>query len=295
MVDTSNQPVAGQQSSTPQYDWQNPNLKKFDFGRVMSRTFQGALHCGKESWLPLLLWFGLPMFIVSLWPLLLPDGAYGQLITGGGFEGFEDIFTPAVIIGAGLAYLVFIAIYMLLYIALSHNVYGFFNGSKPSFQESFRRGRARFWTTLGSSILFLIGIMLGFLLLFIPGIILMLGWYLMGPVLAMEDKGPAESLGRSWEMSRGSKRWILLLFIILSVISAVIGALFSIITVPFGNQMTAFFEGGSTTFWVLYALATALSQIIAVLLSIAGIASVYYEIRDVKEGAVQETLSAVFD
>ena len=154
MVDTSNQPVAGQQSSTPQYDWQNPNLKKFDFGRVMGRTFQGALHCGKESWLSLLTWFGLPMFIVSLWPLLLPDGAYGQLITGGGFEGFEDIFTPAVIIGAGLAYLVFIAIYMLLYIALSHNVYGFFNGSTPSFQESFRRGRARFWTTLGSSILF---------------------------------------------------------------------------------------------------------------------------------------------
>jgi len=295
MVDSSNQTISNQENSAYQYDWQNPNLRKFDFGRVMGRTFQGALHCAKSFWVPLFLIFGLPMFLISLWPMLLPAGAYGDLLSGGGFEGFEDLFSPVLVTSVCVIYLLYLFIYAILYIAISHNIFGFYNGNVPSFKQSIKRATSRLWVAIGATILFGLGVMFGLLLFIIPGILLMLGWYIVAPVVAVEDKGPLESLSRSWEMSKGSKRWILLFFVVLVVISAVSQAIFSLIALPFGNQTTALLEGGTTTFWVLNAIAATMAQFIVLLLTVAGITSVYYEIRDVKEGAVQESLSAVFD
>jgi len=290
MVDTSNQ-----SGGDYQYDWQNPNLKKFDFGRMMSRTFRGALYCAKAFWFPLLLLFGVPTFLMSLWPLLLPDGAYNDLITNGDFDGFADIFTPVVIIGAIILYLAYIAITAILYVAISYNIYGFYNDNIPSFKASWQRGLSRFWVIIGSMILFLLGVMFGFILLIIPGLLLMLGWYLATPILAMEDTGPVDTLARSWNLSKGSKRWILLFFVVLGVISAILQTIFGLIAMPFGNQALALLEGGSTIFWVLSALGAALSQFFIMFLTIAGLTSIYYEIRDLKEGVSQDRLSAVFD
>ncbi len=290
MTENSDQP-----RTEYQYDWQNPNLKKFDFGRMMSRTFRGALYCAKQFWLPVGLVLGIPTFLISLWPMLLPNGVYGEFITGGGFDGFEGAFTPFIIVMTILIYLAFIAVTAILYIALSHNIYGFYNESAPSFRESWRRGVSRIWVTIGSSILFLMGAILGLIIFIIPGLLLVLGWYLITPIIAMEQKGPIDSLARSWNLSSGSKRWILLFFIVLVVISLIIQTVFSLIALPFGNQTLALLEGGTTMFWILYAIGAALSQIVILFLTVAGLTSIYYEIRDLKEGVGQERLSAVFD
>ena len=53
-----------------EYDWQNPNKKSFDVGRVVSNTF-GVL---KNNLVPfiLLTFFGtgIPMMLFSMWPIL---------------------------------------------------------------------------------------------------------------------------------------------------------------------------------------------------------------------------------
>jgi len=287
MVDTSNQPVAEQQSSEPQYDWQNPNLKKFDFGRVMSRTFQGALHCGKESWRPLLLWLGLPFLLFCVLGLALGLSGFFEVFSSGGTDSERVALIGLVIVGSVILAFGYIAIYIMLYIAISHNTYGFFSGSAPSFNESLRRGRLRFWTTIGASLLAGIGIIIGSIFFILPGILLTLGWYLVMPILAMEDKSAVETLSRCWEMSRGSKRWVLLYIIVMLVVALIIQSVFSIITLPFAFDVKLYL--------IVSVLASILSQAVNLTLTAAGGAAIYYEIRDVKEGAVQETLSTVFD
>ncbi|MEP1230951.1 MAG: hypothetical protein ABJG88_09780 [Litorimonas sp.] len=290
MVDRSNQ-----SANEYQFDWQNPNLKKFDFGRMMSRAFNGALYFGQNFWLPLILIIGVPFFLIGLWPMFIADGAYSDLIIDGDLEGFSGIFTPintALLILGGLA---FVVIMVVFYIAMSHNIFGYYNGAPPSFQESMARGKKRFWVTLGASILFMLGAIIGLVLLIIPGFILIFGWYIMTPVIAVEDKGAVSSLSRAWELSKGSKRWVLLFYIILIVISMISGVVFTLIALPFGNSTTALLEGASTTYWIVSALGGAVNQIVVTLLTVAGLTSIYYEVRDMKEGINQEKLSAIFD
>lgn len=290
MVDASDQA-----NSEYEYDWQNPNLKKFDFGRMLKRSVKGALYCGKVFWLQLLLFFALPMFLVSLWPMLLPDGAYGEILSGGDYSSLKEIFTPVTSVVIAVIYLTFIFAYTVLYIALSHNVFGFYNEVELSFKESFKRGTARFWGTVGAMILFSLGVMLGFVLLVVPGVILWLGWYLIGPILAVEDKGVTASLSRAWKLSKGSKRWILLFLIIVILMSAIVSIAFSLFAMPFGTQATALVDGGSTIFWIINAVGATGSQLFVFLLTVAGVTSIYYEILDVKEDVSQNKLSSVFD
>ena len=103
----------------------------------------------------------------------------------------------------------------------------------------------------------------------------------------MEDKDVVETLSRSWTMSRGSKRWILLFMIVMFVVSLIIQTVFSIVALPFESQVTLYA--------IVSVLTYALSQVVSLMLTGAGVSAIYYEIRDVKEGAVQETLSTVFD
>jgi len=300
MVDTSNAPsdnqsTGNQPSGEYQYDWQNPNLKKFDFGRMMSRSFRGAIYCGQRFWLPLILIFGIPYFLVNLWPMFLPDGVYGDLITGGDLDGLAEFFEDLNLTLLAFGYIIFLVFSLILYVAMSHNIFGFYNDQTSSFKESIARGLSRFWVTLAASILFMLGLALGMLLFIIPGIILLLGWYIMTPVIAVEDNGPVASLSRAWDLSKGSKRWVLLFFVVLMIVSAVLQALFALIALPFGDATTALLEGASNTYWIVNAIGATIAQIFIFLLTVAGLTSIYYEIRDVKEGVSQDKLSAVFD
>ena len=286
-----------------QYDWQNPNLKKFDFGRVMGRMFKGAIYSGRSFWLPVFILFGVPMFLIGLWPMLLSDGAYGDILAGGGFEGIFDVFTPVMLLIGGIIYLAYWVISAIIYVALAHNIHGYFaqsqsqsqSQSQPSLQSSMQRGLARLWVTIGASILFIIGVILGLLLFIVPGVLLLLGWYLMTPIIAMEDKGVTQTLSHAWDISKGSKRWILLFFIVLLVLSTIAQLIFSLIAMPFGNATLAMLQGGTTTFWILNSLGAALAQIVTLLLTVSGLTSIYYEIQYIKYGVVHEGLSAVFD
>jgi membrane-anchored glycerophosphoryl diester phosphodiesterase (GDPDase) len=136
---------------------------------------------------------------------------------------------------------------------------------------------------------------MGFILFVIPGVFLFLGWYICIPVMVVEKRGVLESLSRSWELTKGYKRWILLLTVILWVVTVVISTVLTLTSIPFGNPMTATLTGGTTIFWIVYAFSSAIAQTISVLINIAVVAAVYYEIRDLKEGITPESIASVFD
>jgi len=84
-----------------------------------------------------------------------------------------------------------------------------------------------FWPLVGVSILFGIAVGIGFVLLIIPGLILMVIWSVVAPVTVLERPGVFAAFGRSRELVRGNG-WnvfgvIVIVFLIVAVISVLVG------------------------------------------------------------------------
>jgi hypothetical protein len=100
-----------------------------------------------------------------------------------------------------------------------------------SIQELFERVRPYLWTLIGAGILAGLGIALGFVLLIVPGLILLTWWCLITPVIVLEKKAVGESFSRSRELVRGHG-WTVFGIVIISAIligiaSGVIQGIFS--------------------------------------------------------------------
>jgi hypothetical protein len=84
-----------------------------------------------------------------------------------------------------------------------------------------------FWPLVGVSLLFGIGLGIGFVLLIIPGLILMVIWSVVAPVTVLERPGVFAAFGRSRGLVRGNG-WnvfgvILIVFLAVAVISLAAG------------------------------------------------------------------------
>ena len=100
-----------------------------------------------------------------------------------------------------------------------------------SIGELFERVRPYLGTLIGAGLLAGLGIAIGFVLLIVPGLILLTLWCLIAPVIVLEGKHVGESFGRSRELVRGHG-WtvfgIIIVAVLLSVIaSGLIQAIFS--------------------------------------------------------------------
>jgi hypothetical protein len=143
------------------------------------------------------------------------------------------------------------------------------------------------WSHAGSAILagILAGlaIIAGFFLLIIPGIIVYLALSLIFPVIIAEDSGGAESLGRSWELTKGY-RWKI--FVAVLVTFAVSSAITYGIQIPMLVIASVSFTQGNAPVWfvIINALASVLGTVVpAPLLAIAS-CLIYYDARVRKEG-----------
>lgn len=282
MVDQTN-------TEPPQYDWQTPK-PQFDVGRVLGRTFSAIKNNLVKFSIVSIIIAGLPMFLIGLWPLF---------ITGG--EGIlsDSEISEAAVAGTMAASVVGVIVYMFIYIILQSILvlacFKDFAGERVSLRESGSIALKLIFPLVGLSILYFLGVGLGFLLLIIPGIFLLLGWYLAVPILLVEKTGVIDSFSRSWTLTSGYKRWILLIIVILWVISTVISVVLTLLAVPFGDVATATLTGGSTLFWIVYAFASALAQALTVMINASAVAAIYYEIRDLKEGITPMSIASVFD
>jgi hypothetical protein len=84
-----------------------------------------------------------------------------------------------------------------------------------------------FWPLVAVSILFGLSLAIGFILLIIPGLILMVIWSVVAPVTVLERPGPFAAFGRSRELVRGNG-WqvfgvIVLVFLAVAVLSVAAG------------------------------------------------------------------------
>jgi len=154
-------------------------------------------------------------------------------------------------------------------------------GRTVSMGESFRVGISRFLPIIGVIILEGMGVALGLVLLIVPGIILMLMWYVALPACVVERIGPVESLGRSAALTKGHRWKILGLILLVAIVGGVIGGVIGAVAVISGHIGLAIVQYLVQVFVSLY------SAILVIVL--------YRDLRVAKEGIDTEQIAAVFD
>jgi len=84
----------------------------------------------------------------------------------------------------------------------------------------YQRTRGRLGTLLGSSILYGVGVALGFVLLIAPGLIAVARWSLIVPLVMIERRGWRDAFARSSELVRGQTGRVLVLLIVVNILTA---------------------------------------------------------------------------
>jgi MFS family permease len=126
--------------------------------------------------------------------------------------------------------------------AITRAAAGTFLGRDLDIGESYRYGFARFWSIVLVGLLSGLAIAVGFLLLIVPGFIVLTFLTCAIPALVIEDKRGREALRRSWNLVRG-RGWpvfgtILVAFLINGIVN-------SLLTAPFGDNWAARSIGAS--------------------------------------------------
>ena len=104
----------------------------------------------------------------------------------------------------------------------------------------------RFWHYLGMTILASIGMVIGFALLIVPGIILLVRWSAANGFLLSGREGVIDSLKASWEATRGNALMIflagLVMFLVLGLLTGFIASILAVLSPVAGQMIGALME-----------------------------------------------------
>ena len=181
---------------------------------------------------------------------------------------------------------------------LAGSIHGYLKaawGQSASLAECFSAGLSKMLPVLGLYLLWGLGVGLGWILLIVPGLILMTMWSAAMPVLVGEDVGVVDSFGRSRALTKGS-RWVIfaVLLIFLIVIYAVMFGMLGAMIGGAGGMMqfASSMNAMNTKPWlslVMIPFAWIMSSLLNALLT-----SIYVETVTIKEGGATGHLSQVF-
>ena len=247
--------------------------ERFEIGRVASRTFEVV---GKNF---------LPFFLLGLiatLPNTLLVVAQNAAVVGQLGQGVDAGATVAAIGGAAIVGLFFSVI---LQAALTYGAIRHLNGQPVNFGAALRVAVGQFFPLLGMSILGGLGIALGMVLLIVPGVILYLMWVVIVPVRIAEQTPVFEAFGRSSDLTAGH-RWAILGTVFVFFLGA------GIAQAAVRPMLMTSTTTGLT--WAYAGLNAVIAAIIA-MVSATLIASIYYELRVIKEGIGPEQIAAVFE
>lgn len=244
----------------------------FDLGRVVQRTFASI----SQNWL---------VFLVSAILLVgIPSVISGFGEGANLFTAESPVALTAIIVGSLLT---LIGTYVLQGLVVFTTINGL-NGSKVDLGSALSAGLRYFFPLLGLGIVMGLGLALGFILLFVPGLILSVMWVVAAPALVAEKRGIFESFQRSRDLTRGS-RWLIFAIIVVYFIVAMI---LGMVVAGVGIASTGI---GTGTTSLAALIITPIVNVVSAVLSSAGVAAIYYELRTSKEGVSPDQLASAFD
>jgi hypothetical protein len=163
--------------------------------------------------------------------------------------------------------------------ACYHAVIRGYFGEQTTWQESLRYGISHLWRMLGLGLLALLGLIVPFVLLIVPGIWLAVRWSVAAPALLAEEIGPARALGRSFGLVKG--RWwptfgaLICMYILISIAQFIVVSLMGVIFATSGSQVVVA---------VVLTILTAIASAITYPLQAAVFTLIYFDLRVRKEG-----------
>jgi hypothetical protein len=209
-----------------------------------------------------------------------------------------SLFSPVRIGIGAAAWLASIAGNAVLQGAVIHATVSDLSGRRPTFGECLGTGFRFFLPLLVIGVIFAICCAFGFLIFIVPGVLLALAWCVAAPAEVMERTGIFGSFGRSAELTRNHRGAILGLAIALAFAQWIVQTLLStVMSVGMGGYAAAA-GPSSVAFQNLFVVQTVISLVVVTLFASvgqAGVASLYSELRQSKEGVGVEQLAAVFD
>lgn len=272
----------------------------FSMGRVISRLFAVLSRNIVLFLLLSVLLVGLPTGVFgyiqlsALTPLIGPGAQPGNAAAA-----FGDMFSPLRIGIGAAAWLAGIIGNAVLQGAVIHATVSDLSGRRPAFGECLGTGFRFFVPLVVIGLIFAVCFVFGLLIFIVPGVLLALAWFVAAPAEVMERTGIFGAFGRSVALTRNHRgaifglavAFVFAQWVAQSVVSGVLG-----IGIGASAAATPTLAGGA--FQSLFVMQTITGLVLATLFASigqAGIASVYFELRQAKEGVGVEQLAAVFD
>jgi len=255
----------------------------FRIGRVISRLF-AVWFANLSVVTQLAVVLMSPVLAMSLYPLFLPQLA--------GMDALEQMLPDAggrYVLTAILNVIAYLIANYLLLASLAQLTVAYLGGERPGFTSCLSVALRSFFPLMLISILHLLGILLGVILLLVPGFILMCMWIVVVPVRAIEGTSIMASFSRSRSLTEGHRGAVFLLILIF--LAFALGLDLSVrplmgvsILSPQLGQITV---GFTVAEWFEHVGAYTLAAMLW--------ASIYYELRLVKEGVGAQQMAAAFD
>lgn len=261
-------------------------MESFNIGRTLSR----AANLARDS----LVSVGVFLLVIQALGVLLQYAAMSQLRAT--LLSAQQPGNPAAalaIFGSGWYWgsmLISLGVASLAYAGAIAGMLKLSERGTTSVADCFTAGFAKLLPFLGLSILAGITVGLGFVLLVVPGIILVLMWSVAAPAMLGENIGIIASLGRSRALTRGSRLMIFVTLLIVGIAIYVI--MFAVIGALLGLHM-----GSMATDMVGNPLAMAFALLYGWVGMIAGNAlmvAIYLETLAIKGGGPVGHLDEVF-
>lgn len=247
----------------------------FDMGRVAKETFAS-----------------LRKHAAILFPaaLILIPGA--QLLGFFAAKTGMDPTDPAKIFSSPLYWVslvVSIVAGYLLQAIIIHTVVEGHRGNQVSLGSAFGASIGRIFPLFILAIISSLGVGLGMILLFVPGIILGIMWSVASPALVVEGIGPLAALGRSRALTKGSRWPIFGLIMIAGILYIILAGAVQ------GFNFAAAQAGNLDAFSAPQIIASVIIGTVGSVVFACGAAAIYSELRLIKEGVGNSELAAVFE
>ncbi len=246
--------------------------QRFEIGRVLSTSISVFIR-NLVPFAVITFLIGIPYILISLWSAssigdiqaaaqtgALPSGFWGMIAVGG---------------------IIFLLTNTLSQAAITYGTVMDLRGQKASFGDCLGRGLAMLPRVIAAAFLASIGMGIGFLLLFIPGLILLLMWWVFVPAIVVEGVGVFESFGRSRGLTSGHRWGIFGLLVLVGILQWVVLLVAGFIGAALGSI------GAEILNLIVALVFTAFASVLA--------AVGYYFLRAEKEGIVIDDIARVFE
>lgn len=161
------------------------------------------------------------------------------------------VLTFPLVLAALLSFIVAFVGSLLVQGALAKAIEDLMDGrTDMGFGETLAAARPYLGRIAIASVLAGIGIVLGLVLLIVPGLVLLTWWSLIVPVIVFEDSGAVDSLGRSRELVRGWGLQVFGIFLLMILLLIAFGIVLGLVLLPFPDNVGQFVSdvvGGAVT------------------------------------------------